>query len=198
MHPCEKENIYIDYLFQCSLKSSLNTSNRKLSSNSLSLWLLYILKNQNKFSNKTQQNYKMNQIQINSIIQATDDVVATEWPFAMRHGRGLLDCSMHDLPCAMWGLSSVQLSCPVVSNSLWPHGLQFSRLPCPSPTSGACSNSCPSSRWCHPAILSSVVLFSSCFQSFLPSGSFPMSQFFTSGGQSIGVSASASFLPMNI
>ena len=85
-----------------------------------------------------------------------------------------------------------------MSNSLWPHGLQHARLPCPSPTPGDCSNSCPSSRWCHPTISSSVVPFSSCPQSFPASGSFPMSQFFASGGQSIGVSVSASVLPMNI
>ena len=78
------------------------------------------------------------------------------------------------------------------------HGLQHARLPCPSPTSGACSNSCPSSQWCHLTISSSIVSFSSCLQSFSASGSFPMSQFFTSGGQSIGISASASVLPMNI
>ena len=86
----------------------------------------------------------------------------------------------------------------VVSDSLWPHGLQHAQLPCPSPTPGAYSNSCPSSRWCHPTISSSVIPFSSCLQSFPSSGSFPMSQFFASGGQSIGVSASTSFLPMNI
>ena len=85
-----------------------------------------------------------------------------------------------------------------MSNSSQPHGLQQGRLPCPSPAPRACSNSCPSSRWCHPAISSSVVPFSSCPQ-FLPaSGSFPVSQFFASGGQSIVVSASASVLPMNI
>ena len=89
-------------------------------------------------------------------------------------------------------------SCSVVSNSLWPHGLQHARLPGPSPTPGACSNSCPSRCWCHPTILSSVVPLSSCLQSFPASGSFQMSQFFASGGQSIGVSASASVLPMNI
>ena len=77
-------------------------------------------------------------------------------------------------------------------------GLQHARLPCPSPTPGACSNSCPSRRWCHPTISSFVVPFSSCLQSFPASGSFPMSQFLASGGQSIGVSASASVLPMNI
>ena len=78
------------------------------------------------------------------------------------------------------------------------HGLQQVRLPCPSSTPGACSNSCPSSRWCHPTISSSVVPFSSCLQSFPASGSFPMSQFFASGGQRTGVSASTSVLPVNI
>ena len=94
--------------------------------------------------------------------------------------------------------SSVQFSCSVVSNSLQPHGLQHARPPCPSPTTEAGSNSCPSSWWCHPTILSSVFPFSSYLQSFPASGSFPMSQFFTSGGQSIEASASASILPMNI
>ena len=82
-------------------------------------------------------------------------------------------------------------------NSLRPHGLQHARPPCPSPTPGVHPNSCASSQWCHPAISSSVVPFSSCPQSFPASGSFPMSQFFAWGGQSIGVSASASVLPMN-
>ena len=86
----------------------------------------------------------------------------------------------------------------VVSHSLWPHGVQQSRPPCPSLTSGVYTDSCPFSRWCHPNISSSVVSFSSCLQSFLASGSFPMSQFFISGGQSIRVSASASDLPMNV
>ena len=94
--------------------------------------------------------------------------------------------------------SSVQFSCSVVSDSLGPHGLQHTRLPCLSPTPGAFSNSCPSSRGCHPAISSSVVPFSSYLQSFPASESFQMSQFFTSGGQSIRVSALASVLPMNI
>ena len=85
-----------------------------------------------------------------------------------------------------------------MSDSLPSHGLQSSRIPCPSPTPRAYSNSCPSLRWCHPTISSSVVPFSSFLQSFPASGSFPMSQFFASGGQSIGVSASASVLPMNI
>ena len=95
-------------------------------------------------------------------------------------------------------IRSVQFSHSVVSDSLWPHGLQHTRLPCPSPTPGAYSNSCPLSRWCHPTLSSSVVSFSSCLQSFPASGSFPMSQFFTSGGQSTGTSALASALPMNI
>ena len=90
---------------------------------------------------------------------------------------------------------SVQFRCSVVSNSLWPHGLQFTRLPCPSPSPGAYSNSCPSSWWCHPTISFSVISSSSCLQSFPASGSFPMSQFFASGSQSIR--ASSSVLPMN-
>ena len=83
---------------------------------------------------------------------------------------------------------SVQFSHSVVSNSLRPHELQHARLPCPSPTPGVHPNSCPSSRWCHPAISSSVVPFSSCPQSLPASESFPMSKLFASGGQSIGVS----------
>ena len=90
---------------------------------------------------------------------------------------------------------SVQFSCSVMTDSLQPHGLQHARSPCPSPTPGIHPNSCPLSWWCHPAISSSVVPFSSCPQSFPASGSFPMSQFSASGGQSIG--ASASVLPMN-
>ena len=89
-------------------------------------------------------------------------------------------------------LSSVQFSHSVVPNCLRPCGLQHARLPCPSPIPGTCSNSCPSSRWCRSAISSSVSPFSSCLQSFPASGSFPMSQFFASGGQSIRASASAS------
>ena len=85
-----------------------------------------------------------------------------------------------------------------MSDSLQPHGLQHARLPCPSPTPGACSNSCPLSHWCHPTISSSIAPFCFCLQSFPASGSFLVSQFFTSGGQSIGASASASVLPMNI
>ena len=93
---------------------------------------------------------------------------------------------------------SVQFSCSVMSVSLWPHESQYARPPCPSPTPGVHSNSCLSSRWCHPAISSSVVPFSSCPQSLPASGSFPMSQLFPSGGQSIGISASTLVLPVNI
>ena len=95
-------------------------------------------------------------------------------------------------------LGSVQFSCSVLSDSLWPHELQYARPPCPSPTPGVYSNSSPLSRWHHPTISSSVVPFSSCLPSFPASGSFQMNQFFTSGGQNIAVSASASVLPMNI
>ena len=85
-----------------------------------------------------------------------------------------------------------------MSESLWPHGLQHTRLPCPSLSPQICSNSCPLNWWCHPTISSSVIPFSSYLQSFPASASFQMSQFFPSGGQSIGVSASALVLPMNI
>ena len=112
------------------------------------------------------------------------------------------------LPCAGWyllnclagspgGLPSCSCSvakCP----TLWPHGLQHARLPCPLPSPGVCPRSCPLNRWCHPTISSFVALFSFCLQCFPASGSFPVSQLFTSGGQSIGASASASVLPMNI
>ena len=93
---------------------------------------------------------------------------------------------------------SVQFSRSVVSNSLWPHGLQHVRFPCPSPTPGAYSNSCPLSQWCHPTITSSVIPLSSCLPSFPASGSFLMSHLFASGGQSIGASASASVIPKKI
>ena len=93
--------------------------------------------------------------------------------------------------------TSVQFSHSVVSDALWPHEPQHARPPCPSQTPGVYSNSCPSSRWCHSAISSSVIPFSSCPQSFSVLGSFPMRQLFAWGGQSIGVSASASVLPVN-
>ena len=118
------------------------------------------------------------------------------------------------LLCFFLGLAkvapfSVQFSRSIMSDSLWPHGLKHTRPPCPSLTPRVYSNSCPLSQWCHPTISSSVIPFSSHLQSFPASGSFPMSQFFASGsfpmsqifasvGQSIGVSASASVLPMNI
>ena len=95
-------------------------------------------------------------------------------------------------------LSSDEFSCSVMSDSLSPHGLQHTRLPCPSPNPGDYSHSCPLSLWCHPTISSSVIPFSFCLQSFPESRSFPRSQCFASGGQSTGVSASASVLPMNI
>ena len=94
-----------------------------------------------------------------------------------------------------WATHSVHFSNSVMSNSLWPYQVLHTRLHCSSPTPGRCSKSCPSSRWCHPMISSSVVPFSSCLQSFQASGSFLMSQFFALGGQSTGVSTSASFLP---
>ena len=96
------------------------------------------------------------------------------------------------------GWSVTQFSHSVVSDSFRPQGLQHTRPPCPLPTPGVYSNSCALSRWCHPTISSSVIPFSSWLQSFPASGSFPISQFFASGGQSIGVSASASVLPMTI
>ena len=99
---------------------------------------------------------------------------------------------------SLTSFSSVQFSCSVFSNSLRSHDLQHDRHPCPTPTPGACSNSCPLSQWYHPTISSSVIPFFSCLKSFPASGSFPMSQFFTSGGHSTGVSASTSILPMNI
>ena len=92
---------------------------------------------------------------------------------------------------------SVQFSRSVMSDSLWPHGPQHARPPCPSPAPRVHPNSCPLSQWCHPTISSSVVPFSSCLQSFPALGSFPMSQLFTSGGQSIGASDTTSVLPMN-
>ena len=98
-----------------------------------------------------------------------------------------------------WGLyKGVQFSGSVMSDTLWPHRLQHARLPCPSPTPRAYSNSCPSRWWCHPAISFSVIPFSFCLQTFPASGAFPMSCFFVLGGQSIGISASASVLPLGL
>ena len=106
--------------------------------------------------------------------------------------------SLRKVKYLVHSFSPVQFCHSVVSNSLRPHGLQHTRLPCPSPTSGVYSNSCPLSWRCHPTILFSVVPFSSCLRSFPTSGSFQMSPFFTSGSQNIGASASTSVLPMNI
>ena len=100
--------------------------------------------------------------------------------------------------CHVVYISLVQFSHPVVPDSLWPYGLQHARPPCPSQSPQAYSNSCPSSQWCHPTISSSVISFSSHLQSFPALGSFPICQFFPSSGQSIGVSASVSVLPMSI
>ena len=94
-------------------------------------------------------------------------------------------------------MSSVQFSRSIVSDSLWPHELQYARPTCPSPTPGVYPNPYPLSWWCHPTVSSSVVLYTSCPQSFPAEGSFQMSQLFASGGQNIGVSASTSVLPMN-
>ena len=105
---------------------------------------------------------------------------------------------MQQVSLSSGSIISVQFSRSVVSDFLWPHGLQHARLPGPLPTPRASLNSCPLSWWCHPTISSPVIPFSSWLQPFPASGSFPMSQFFVSGGQSIGVSASTSVLPMNI
>ena len=111
---------------------------------------------------------------------------------------GSWKCIWNIEPTEHWSLASVQFIHSVVSNSLQPRGLQHARLPCLSPTPRVYSNSCPLSRWCHPTISSSVFPFSSYRQSFPAPGSFQMSQFFASGGQNIGVSASALVLPMNV
>ena len=108
-----------------------------------------------------------------------------------------LSRSSYRCSCDFQDFSSVQFSHSVMSDSLQPHKLQHARPPCPSPTPGIYSNSCPSSQWCHPANSSSVIPLSSCPQSLPSSGSFLMSQLFAWGGQSIGVSASAPVLPMN-
>ena len=108
-----------------------------------------------------------------------------------------VECNISDFTCLITDKSFNSIQFSSVLSTLQPHELQHTRPPCLSPTPGVYSNSCPSSRWCHPAISSSVVPFSSCPQSLPASGSFPMSQFFAWGGQSIGVSASALVVPMN-
>ena len=120
----------------------------------------------------------------------------------MLHNQNLcsinFECLLRDRNSNLPSISSVQSSRSVVSDFLWPHGLQHARPLCPSPTHRACSNSSPLSRWCHLTISSSVVPFSSCFQSLLASRSFPVSQFFASDAQSFEVSTSSSVLPMDI
>ena len=118
------------------------------------------------------------------------------WTILVNLGWILLGHGIWSFLCVV-GFSSVQFSRSVVSDSLWPHEPQHAKPPCPSSTPGVHPNPCPLSRWWHPTTLSSVVPFSSCPQSFPASGSFPMSQLFASGGQSIGVSASTSVLPVN-
>ena len=118
-----------------------------------------------------------------------------EWSLYIR--QGLLPGNTHRYQNSQM-LCSIQFSLSIVSDSLWPHEPQHARPPCPSPTPGVHTNPCPLSRWYHLTISSSVIPFSSCPQSFPASGSFQMSQLFTTGGQSIRVSASKSVLPMNI
>ena len=119
------------------------------------------------------------------------------WPLFCLHPLLQVLNQKSDACAGEFPLSSVQFSRSVVSDSLRSHELQHARAPCPSPTPGVHPNPCPLSRWCHPAISSSVIPFSSCPQSLPASGSFQMNQLFTSGGQSIGVSASTSVLPVN-
>ena len=119
-------------------------------------------------------------------------LLSTGW---QRVGHDWSDLATAAAAHVLFQFSSVQFSCSVVSDALQPHELQHARPPCPSPTPGIYSNSCPLSQWCHPTILSSVIPFSSCLQSFPASGSFLMSQLFASGGQSSGASASTSILP---
>ena len=156
--------------------------------------------------------------------ERTTSKAQTEWSPKLRQSRGscVRPPSRMEKPHRIWGIRwrthkgiisavekndlwmrdyfglSLLFSQSVMSHCLWPHGLQHLRLPYPSPTPGACSNSCPLIQWCHPTISSSVVPFSSCPQSFSTSGSFLMSQLFASDGKSIGASASESALPMNI
>ena len=120
-------------------------------------------------------------------LEAPSSPFHLELPFSSEEQRN------YDESCDPVQISSVAQSCL----TLWPHELQHARPPCPSPTPGVYTNLCPLRRWCHPTISSSVIPFSSCPQSFPVSESFPMSQLFTSGGQSVGVSASTSVLPMN-
>ena len=129
------------------------------------------------------------------------DGVGVESPgFRYRFCHGNFMNSLYFQGQVMWLIFTFCCYCSVTQScvTLPPPGLQHTRLPCPSPSPGACSNSCPLSQWCHPTILFSVIPFSSCLQPFPASESFPTSRLFASGGQSIGASASASVLPMNI
>ena len=129
---------------------------------------------------------------------AANSVTTSDAPVVLGNRCNFSECYFQILKRYFPWLRSVQFSWSVMSYSLWPHESQHARPPCPSPTPRACPNSCPLSRWCHPTSSSSVVPFSSFPQSFPASGFFQMNQFFTSGGHSTGVSASASVLPMNI
>ena len=127
-----------------------------------------------------------------SIHDTGKTIVLTVWTFV---GKVIVIFLLFNMLSRLVIQIQIQISCSVMSDSLQPHESQYARPPCPSPTPRVHSDSCPSSQWCHPAISSSVVPFSSCYQSLPASESFPMSQLFTWGGQSTGVSALASFLP---
>ena len=133
----------------------------------------------------------------NFLPSTPNSVLQIHYPLPSQHfSLGSNQIELHSaMSNRVW--KSVQFSRSVMSDSLQPHGLQHTRPPCPSPTPGTCSDSCPSSWWCYPTISSSVIHFSSCLQSFPASGSFQMSQLFASGGQSIGVSASTSVPPQD-
>ena len=163
-------------------------------------WALFILwKSHSKLlTNQSFQLFRQSSVQFSSVAQSCLTLCdpmnrSTPGPpvhhqlpeFTQTHVHRVRQKSLSNLTT----LSSVQFSRSIMSNSLWPHGLQHARPPCPSPTPGVYSNSYPLSQWCHPTISSSVVPFSSHLQSCPASGSFPMSQFFASSGQSIGASA---------
>ena len=136
-----------------------------------------------------------------NISSLTPFIFKTFHNFFVEKKKKVLPVLLNKSKCAInliFFFSPCQFSHSVLSNCLWLLALQQARLPCPFPMPGACSNSCSLGRWCHPTISSSVILFSSCLNSFPASVSFPMTQLFTSDGQSIGVSASTSVLPMNI
>ena len=142
------------------------------------------------------------QIRLDLDPQSASEMTHSEVPWPLLKDQGVVSGpnpgNLHPFPKIVGIiLPLIQFSHSVMSDSLRPHGLQHTKHPCPSPTTGVYSHSYPSSRWCHPTISSSVVPFSSHLQSFSASGSFPMSQFYESGGQSIGISALASVLPMN-